>query len=58
MHHLLCLILLNLVESQEGVFGLELTLQRVEEDLLLVILGLAILQALMHALIALPRLLL
>ena len=38
----LCLVLLDLIEAQEGLFRLELAFQGVEEELLLVLLRLAI----------------
>ena len=53
MGDLLGFILFDLIEPQEGILSRELALERVEEDLLLSWSGLAILQAGVHALIAL-----
>ena len=46
---LLSVVLLDLVEPQEGIFGAELVLQRVEEDLVLCHLWLPILQRLVDS---------
>ena len=40
----LCLVLLDLIEAQEGLFRLELAFQGVEEELLLVLPRLAIIE--------------
>ena len=42
MCDLLCVVLLDLVEAQESILGLELVFQRVEKDLILIHFGLAL----------------
>ena len=52
MRDLLRLILFDLMEPEECILGRELTLQRIEKDLLLGKLRFPFLQTLVHALIA------
>ena len=49
--HLLCIVLLDKVEFQEGIFRRELTFQGVEENLFLINLRFALLQRIMNQLI-------